>query len=1285
MKTPKTLSVYGVIIGLALTLLVPCNALAAPTFVNAAAPDLPDVARGVPMGGALRVFDLQLDQYGTTALDLQRFGVFAAGATIEIVGGPAVSVPNTAYFRGRVENSPNSSVFFAVPEKGKGRMHGVINDASGTWLLEENSGKPGFNTRKADLAKELAGRTFECAADGVNVTGALPATAVAAAGIAADIRYTAHMIIDTDYEFWQQFWGMPDNNGNPARTAAAATTYVGDLIAYASIAYEREIRTNLQISYLRLFATSADPYSANGNACGCTGDGKLDEVQNVWKDDPRPRTNVHFISGKSEGCGCAYIGVLCSQGSGYGASSSIGTGFNIDAPGFIWEGMVIAHELGHNFNSPHTHGYCNEYGIADPIDQCATAEGACSFTTLDLPGLDSLTGGVTADHPGTIMSYCHQQPGGYANIAHNFGLYHPYGKATWREAAKMLAHVEASAGCMALDYTGPDLSVVKDCKPDDPLLIGETATCTITVTNLGATTALGVVAVDSYLSDGTFTLGAATAVKGASPMPASTCVSTPNPQDKSGSMTCDLGDIDAGHVVVISTPVSATTTQNVNDRVVVSSDSADPDATNNVAEDQVNFVAQSADVVVTKTCKPLLDEGPYYIGSPGNLPYCEITVTNYGPDPATNLVLTDSMMATNFFSIEDQAATGVTCADETGGPYLRRTITCNPVASLAKDASISLRVTYTAPHSVDINDTARVTTGSNDPAPDNNLATGQVKIVEQADLSITKVCTPNGAQLAGGTATCEMVVTNNGQSPAQAVELRDTLTSAGPFPFTVSAITTTVGTCLGDGAVSSTPHAITCSLGNLNPGAKATVKVDVTSANQIDIDDVATVASKATPETPDPDMANNTAAGTVQFRAVADLSLLKAGPPDDVTAGTLANYMLRVDNHGPSPAVNVVIRDILPAGVDFVSVVGSAGAKCNAGTPGDAAKPTTCQFDTIPDGEFRTMNIVVFVRPETRGTLHNDASVAAATLDTNNRNDLASVSTGVVGKADLSVVKTKTSADVVAGAQIDYQVVVTNDGPSTATAVVLTDTLPAWVTFVSSSPACVQNPTGTLTFALGTLAPGQVKTIYLTGKVNPATPNGESIVNTAIALAAETDINVTNNTATVISSVATRADLWIDKVGNFPTGNPSGTIVYSLYVYNKPGCEMNSGAGNVDPADCWQSSGGPSDAQSVVLTDTLPLDPKTFVVQYVSPNCTYSPTTHKVTCSVADTGGAFIPLPAGAVAGPFQIQAVVKGSKGTFPNTAVVTSSTFDPNSTNNTDVVKTTVQGGTGKKGGGR
>ena len=82
---------------------------------------------------------------------------------------------------------------------------------------------------------------------------------------------------------------------------------------------------------------------------------------------------------------------------------------------------------------------------------------------------------------------------------------------------------------------------------------------------------------------------------------------------------------------------------------------------------------------------------------------------------------------------------------------------------------------------------------------------------------------------------------------------------------------------------------------------------------------------------------------------------------------------------------------------------------------------------------------------------------------------------------------------------------------------------------------------------------------------------------------------------------------------------------------------------------------------------------KKLVVQFVSPQCTYAKTTHRVTCT-ADR------LPAGATV-QFVIEAQASGSVGTILNNASVTSSTPDPDATNNANAASIVVKGGTGKK----
>ncbi len=68
----------------------------------------------------------------------------------------------------------------------------------------------------------------------------------------------------------------------------------------------------------------------------------------------------------------------------------------------VWDLMVVLHELGHSFNSPHTQDYCGIGGVDAPIDLCWDSAASCGAAT-SLPSCTAPTphfnGGA-----GTIMS-----------------------------------------------------------------------------------------------------------------------------------------------------------------------------------------------------------------------------------------------------------------------------------------------------------------------------------------------------------------------------------------------------------------------------------------------------------------------------------------------------------------------------------------------------------------------------------------------------------------------------------------------------------------------------------------------------------------------------------------------------------------------------------------------------------------------------------------------------------------------------------------------------------------
>jgi uncharacterized repeat protein (TIGR01451 family) len=119
------------------------------------------------------------------------------------------------------------------------------------------------------------------------------------------------------------------------------------------------------------------------------------------------------------------------------------------------------------------------------------------------------------------------------------------------------------------------------------------------------------------------------------------------------------------------------------------------------------------------------------------------------------------------------------------------------------------------------------------------------------------------------------------------------------------------------------------------------------------------------------------------------------------------------------------------------------------------------------------------------------------------------------GSADVSVIKTDNPDPVQAGQQLTYTVTVTNSGPGPAHDVIVTDTLPAGVTFNSASAACSQAG-GVVVCPLGDIAAGA--SVVVTIVVVPSTPG--TITNTAVVGASTFDPDLANNSDSESTFVA---------------------------------------------------------------------------------------------------------------------------------------------------------------------
>ncbi len=179
------------------------------------------------------------------------------------------------------------------------------------------------------------------------------------------------------------------------------------------------------------------------------------------------RAIAHLLSGKNTGCGIAWVGALCSNSYGYGVSASLKGNFDpADPVPPVWDIIVVSHEIGHNFNSPHTHCYNGipDASWADPVDPCYNQSGCYGGPTALPDGCPGSGQGC-----GTIMSYCHLRSGSYGNIALTFGgsvldgSSHAYGVFPERVPERMHDYVLSRAGSGCLDaVTGHTLTATPE-------------------------------------------------------------------------------------------------------------------------------------------------------------------------------------------------------------------------------------------------------------------------------------------------------------------------------------------------------------------------------------------------------------------------------------------------------------------------------------------------------------------------------------------------------------------------------------------------------------------------------------------------------------------------------------------------------------------------------------------------------------------------------------------------------------------------------------------------------
>ncbi|MGI4833119.1 MAG: hypothetical protein ACRYFK_06615 [Janthinobacterium lividum] len=561
-----------------------------------------------------------------------------------------------------------------------------------------------------------------------------------------------------------------------------------------------------------------------------------------------------------------------------------------------------------------------------------------------------------------------------------------------------------------------------------------------------------------------------------------------------------------------------------------------------------NCVADVATIITAAT-------NPVAAGQTATL---NVAFTNNGPLGAANVTRQVQLPAglTNVV-IKDNANTVIA-----GAAYNATTglVTYPSVASLAGDGNTSASsvITFTAPASGPVAATSTIGTATPEAVTTNNTSTFSLDVTLVADVTTT-LSGPVALNAGQPSGTFTATYSNYGPSVASTVTQQVTipagatnvLVNGAAYMPTNNVIDFGTAATLASGATNTFTYSFTA--------PTTTGAVPQTS-------NVATATSEGT--------GTGTYANAASFSStigtITDVSTTIAAASASVATGQLGTFNVTFANAGPSPATSPALQVQLPTGLSGVTITNTS-----AGTTGSYNATTgivTYTYGTagtaLPSGT-NIASSINFTVPTT-GSVTAAAAISTATneLGRTANNAGAATITATPG-ADVATFISG-PASTVAGTMTTYSVLTTNNGPSPATTVAQTVTLPTGLTNVFISNGGTYNSTsGLVTFpSLGTLVSGSV----VNNTISFVAPSSSSITATANVSTATTDAVTTNNTSPATTTVTTPA-----------ADNPAANVYTTI----------TTPSGNVAPGSAVAftvvvGNAGPNTATAVVERVSLP-------------------------------------------------------------------------------------------------
>jgi uncharacterized repeat protein (TIGR01451 family) len=374
-----------------------------------------------------------------------------------------------------------------------------------------------------------------------------------------------------------------------------------------------------------------------------------------------------------------------------------------------------------------------------------------------------------------------------------------------------------------------------------------------------------------------------------------------------------------------------------------------------------------------------------------------------------------------------------------------------------------------------------------------------------------------------------------------------------------------------------------------------------------------------------------------KFSSAPDLSVAMTPSIEPVVVGSNLTFTIQINNNGRSTFTGVTNRVALSTNLQLISVSTSVGNfSTNNGT-------VVFNLGTVTNNAsvLQTIMVKALVPGVTTNTATLSSIETGLGLEPNTDNNVDVDISTIQGIADIKLTTmTEAPNPALLTSNLTYSFQIDNKGPYPATLVVLTDALPAGLSFVSATNSAgtfVTTNTGAVVFSFPTIPSGTGASATI---VAQAIATG-TVINTATVSAFELDTNPGNNTGTTITTVNPVDDVSLSTRVSANTVFAGNNLTYTLFVTNQ----------------------GPSTGIPVTLTDSLPLSAS--VVSVLITQGTWAQTNNVVTCS-------FGSMNTGAVATVTIIVTYSQG--GSMTNLVNVSPQATDPNPADNSASIVTTV-----------